>query len=524
MPPTKIKPPLRLEYRKPEELTDNPSNWREHEPAQIDALNAILDEVGWAGAALYNERTKHLIDGHCRKKIPDHLLVDGKMPVLIGDWSEEEEKKILATFDPIGSMASANKDALGKLLFDFQTDNPALRAMLESLANQNGIDLFAEGGEGGGLTDPDSIPAPPDKPITQRGDRWILGDHVLLCGDSSNEADVERLLKEQTIQLVVTDPPYNVAAESRTNNAIAAGNSSFPSANGKSTKMRAKDRSIANDSMTDVEYDRVLLSWFKSIARVLDPGRAFYIWGGYANCKNYPGALEQSGLYFSQAIIWIKDWPVMNRKDFMGNHEWCFYGWREGKAHYFTPDIKNARDTWEISRHRQKNKEPDPKAIDVSAGAILSLGKGHEVFLTGHIPDKTRRIEVADQPIIIQTGPSDVWRVKKVNPQQMVHLTEKPVELAIRAMKYSSMPGENVLDLFGGSGSTLIAAEMTGRKAFLMELDEAYCDVIRQRWEQFTGAKAILDKESINNRKRVNNNGQAKAKNKTAKRKAKATA
>jgi DNA modification methylase len=122
----------------------------------------------------------------------------------------------------------------------------------------------------------------------------------------------------------------------------------------------------------------------------------------------------------------VKEHPVLTRKDFMGNHEWAFYGWREGAAHrFFGPN--NA---------------------------------------------------------------TDVWSIKKINPQAMIHLTEKPVELAVRALQYSSLPGENVLDLFGGSGSTLIAAEQTGRNAFLMELDCLYCDVIVERWQRFTGKKA----------------------------------
>ena len=117
---------------------------------------------------------------------------------------------------------------------------------------------------------------------------------------------------------------------------------------------------------------------------------------------------------------------MLTRKDFMGNHEWCFYGWQEGAGHKF------------------------------------------------YGPNNA----------------SDIWSIKKVNPQSMIHLTEKPVELAVRAMQYSSLAGENVLDLFGGAGRTLIAAEQTGRKAFLMELDALYCDVIVQRWEKFTGKKA----------------------------------
>ena len=190
--------------------------------------------------------------------------------------------------------------------------------------------------------------------------------------------------------------------------------------------MRAKDRPLANDFVSDQEFERLLDAWFGNIARVLLAGRALYCWGGYANCANYPPFLKRHGLYFSQAIIWVKGHPVLTRKDFMGNHEWCFYGWREGAAHQF-------------------------------------LGPNNAV---------------------------DVWSVKKINPTKMVHLTEKPVELAIRAMQYSSRTGENVLDLFGGSGSTLVACVQTGRKAFLMELDALYCDVIVTRWEQFTGKKA----------------------------------
>src|SRR5690606_16881577 len=255
-----------------------------------------------------------------------------------------------------------------------------------------------------GLTDPDEVPDPPDDPVTQKGDLWILGEHRLLCGDSSLPADLDRLLGGQKIHLVNTDPPYNVSVEPRSKNAIAAGLSSFTSdaaasklkhdqgnaaftaaiqkkkGKGAGTaaaeppakqKMRAKDRPLANDFVTDEEFDRLLDAWFGNIARVLVPGGSFFIWGGYANCGNYPPFLKKNGLYFSQAVIWVKEHPVLTRKDFMGNHEWAFYGWREGAGHKF------------------------------------------------HGPNNA----------------TDVWSVKKVNPQSMVHLTEKPVELAVRAMQ-----------------------------------------------------------------------------------------
>jgi DNA modification methylase len=297
-----------------------------------------------------------------------------------------------------------------------------------------------------GLTDPDDVPAPPDDAITQPGDVWMLGEHRLLCGDSSKPADLDRLLGGAVIHLVNTDPPYNVKVEPRSNNAIAAGLSSFAKASGDGFhadpgrdvhrrpgaasathgQMRAKDRPLMNDFVTDEQFDVMLAAWFGNIARVLAPGRAFYIWGGYSNIANYPPVLKACKLYFSQMVIWHKMHPVLTRKDFMGDHEWCFYGWREGAGHqFFGPN--NA---------------------------------------------------------------TDVWQVKKISPQAMVHLTEKPVELAVRAIQYSSQAGENVLDLFGGSGSTLIGCEQTGRRAFLMELDPLYCDVIVKRWEQFTGQKA----------------------------------
>jgi DNA modification methylase len=277
-----------------------------------------------------------------------------------------------------------------------------------------------------GQCDPDDVPQPPDEATTQPGDLWLLGQHRLLRSDSARPQDVDRLLGGAPVHLVNTDPPYNVKVEPRSNNAVAAGLSSFQGSSPTDKKLRAKDRPLANDFVSEEEFERLLRAWFGNVARVLLPGRAFYVWGGYSNCGNYPPALKASGLYFSQAIIWDKQHPVLTRKDYMGAHEWCFYGWREGAAHQF-------------------------------------FGPANA---------------------------TDLWAVKKVNPQSMIHLTEKPVELAARAIEHSSRQGENVLDLFGGSGSTLIAAEQTGRQAFLMELDPLYCDVIVQRYEQFTGRQA----------------------------------
>ncbi len=422
----------------PAALIANPKNWRGHPPAQQAALAGLLDQVGWVQDVVVNRRTGHLVDGHLRVELA-RARGETAVPVVYVDLDETEEALVLASLDPLAAMATADPAKLEALLREASVSDAALRAMLDDLAQKTGIGAEAKDG----LTDPDDVPEPPEKATTQKGDLWILGDHRLLCGDSGSPEDLDRLLDGGPVHLLNTDPPYNVRVEPRSNNAIAAGLSSFQGTmhhqaadldrhpeKSKPThrKMRAKDRPLENDFMSDEDFRERLRAWFGNAARVLLPGRGFYIWGGYSNISNYPPALVEAGLYFSQCVIWVKEHPVLTRKDFMGNHEWCFYGWREGAAHWFAPDINNA---------------------------------------------------------------TDVWSVKKVSPQKMVHLTEKPVELAALAMKYSSRPGETVLDLFGGSGSTLIAAEQMGRKARLVEIDPLYCDVIRMRWEAFTGKTAV---------------------------------
>ncbi|MEO1997901.1 MAG: DNA modification methylase [Planctomycetaceae bacterium] len=413
----------------------------EHNPRlndqAVDAVAASINEFGFRQPIVVDEDGV-IIVGHTRFKAAQQLGLE-KVPVHIAKGLTPAQVKAYRIADnQTATIAEWDYDLLPIELADLQ----GVEFDLDLLGfDQDALAKLLDPGVKEGLTDPDDVPAPPDEAVTQPGDLWVLGDHRLLCGDSSSPEDVDRLLDGEPIHLVNMDPPYNVKVEPRSNNAIAAGLSSFQGTThhqsldvarhpekSKPTqqKLRAKDRPLENDFVSDDEFDRLLDAWFGNAVRVLEPGRGFYIWGGYANCANYPPYLKKHGLYFSQAIIWDKQHPVLTRKDFMGAHEWCFYGWKEGAAHVF-------------------------------------LGPNNA---------------------------TDLWHVKKVNPQSMVHLTEKPVELAVRAIQYSSRTGENVLDLFGGSGSTLIGAEQTGRRAFLMELDPLYCDVIVKRFEEFTGRKA----------------------------------
>ena len=433
---------MKVEMRPIANIKPYVNNPRVNDPA-VDVVATSIREFGFRQPIVVDTEGV-IVCGHTRFKAAQKLGL-AKVPVHVAkDLTPAQIKAYRIADNKSAELAEWDMELLPLEIRGLQEMDFDLE-VLGFDADELGILLAPAEVEG--LTDADLVPEPPAEATTRRGDLWLLGDHRLLCGDSGSTEDVDRLLDGQPIHLVNTDPPYNVKVEPRSNNAIAAGNSSFTKQQKKSggrlhhqsfdvarhgkkkatsKKLRAKDRPLINDFMSDEEFKHLLAAWFGQIARVLLPGRGFYIWGGYANVGNYPPALKACGLYFSQTVIWHKQHPVLTRKDFMGDHEWCFYGWKEGAAHKF-------------------------------------LGPNN-------VPD--------------------VWSVKKVNPQSMVHLTEKPVELAARAIQYSSRSGENVLDMFAGSGSTLIACEQHGRRAYLMELDLLYADVIVQRWERFTGGKA----------------------------------
>jgi DNA modification methylase len=423
-----------LEWRAPTALTPYAQNPRDNDSA-VAAVAASIEAFGFRQPIVVDGEGV-IVVGHTRWKAAQRLGL-AQVPVHIAtDLTPDQARAYRIADNKSNELASWNLEVLaGELqdlsaevdwrLFGFQEKD--LAQLLDASVRD-------------GLVDADDVPALPEAATTERGDLYQLGPHRLLCGDSSDPADVDRLLEGATIDIVVTDPPYNVRVEPRSNNAIAraskrrGNNQGFDLARRPSsrkvkvdTHLRAKDRPLINDWQTDADFAKVLDAWCREIARILAPGRAFYMWGGFSNLGNYPPALAANGLYFSQAIIWNKQHPVLARKDFMLAHEIAFYGWREGAAHRF-------------------------------------LGPPN-------VPD--------------------IWDVKKITHQQMVHLTEKPVELGIRALTYSSRKGERVIDFFGGSGSTMIAAHQLERVAYLMELDPLYCDVIVQRYEQFTGDKAV---------------------------------
>ena len=269
--------------------------------------------------------------------------------VVVIDVEEAEEKALNLALNSPRISGEWTADALG-LLEEVVGALPDLGdALLLSGLRGDLEKLFPQ--EAGDIVE-DPAPDPPDDPVTKPGDLWVLGNHRLLCGDSGSEQDLDRLLAGAPVHLLNTDPPYNVKVEPRSNNAIRAGLSSFSApekrhhqaldlarhpekAKPTHRKMRAMDRPLENDFLSDEEFEQRLRAWFGNASRVMLPGRAAYIWGGYANVANYPPALKEAGFYFSQTIIWDKQHPVLTRKDFMGAHEWCFYSWKIGAAHVF---------------------------------------------------------------------------------------------------------------------------------------------------------------------------------------------
>jgi ParB-like chromosome segregation protein Spo0J len=299
----------------------------------VDAVARSIQEFGFRQPIVVDEDGV-IIVGHTRYKAAIKLGLE-TVPVHVAAGLSAEQARAYRLAD--NQTATLSRWDLEKLPFELaELQKSGFDLDLTGFSADELMKLL-QSDPAGGLTDPDAVPEPPDEATTQPGDLWLLGEHRLLCGDSSKPEDVDRLLDGAAIHLVNTDPPYNVKVEPRSNNAIAAGLSSFSAthhqkldvtrhpgkAQGTTKKLRPKDRPLANDFVSDEAFAQLLHDWFGNLARVLLPGRGFYIWGGYANCANYPPALKASGLYFSQSIIWDKQHPVLTRKDFMGAHEWC---------------------------------------------------------------------------------------------------------------------------------------------------------------------------------------------------------
>ncbi len=267
------------------------------------------------------------------------------------------------------------------------------------------------------------------------GDVWLLGRHRLMCGDSTKETDVTKLMDGRQAHLLLTDPPYNVDYQGGTKD-----------------KMK-----IANDNMDDVAFVGFLTAAFNCAIQAMRPGAAFYVWHADSKGFEFRTALKEVGLTLRETLIWVKNALVLGRQDYQWRHEPCLYGWKDGAAHYFVDDRSQS-------------------TVIEDAGVDYRKMKKYELLkLVLQLTDVS-----VPNTVIYEDKPT----------KNDIHPTMKPVKLMARLIKNSSRHEELVLDLFGGSGSTLIACEQINRQCFTMEYDPKYCDAILDRWEKLTGEEA----------------------------------
>lgn len=392
-----MKNKLKIEMLPIDELHAYENNAKLHPQEQIDQIVKSMQEFGNNDPIAIDENNR-IIEGHGRL-LALKQMGETEAPIIRLKHLTEEQKKAYILVH-------------NQLTLNTGFDEDLLRAELESIVDidmgEYGFDLdIIELAEEPVDVEEDSDfdTTPPEEPKSRPGDLYQLGRHRLLCGDSTSLDDVEKLMGGEQVDLLITDPPYNVAYEGGT----------------------ADKLTIQNDDMEDEEFRQFLRDVYASADTVMKPGAAFYIWHADSEGYNFRGAAHDIGWTVRQCLIWNKNTLVLGRQDFQWKHEPCLYGWKDGAGHNWYGDRKQT--------------------------TVMDFDKPH---------------------------------------RNGEHPTMKPVELFAYQMEMSSKKDDNVLDLFGGSGTTMIAAEQLGRNAYLMELDPRYVDVIVNRWENLTGEKAVL--------------------------------
>lgn len=377
-------------------------NSRTHSDEQVAQIAASIKEFGFNNPILIDKENT-IIAGHGRLMAARRVGMADVPCIRLGHLTETQRKAYIIADNRLALNAGWDNELLTIELNDLLEDGFALDILgfdAEELKN-----LLDPVKPTEGLTDEDAVPEVPEEPKTKPGDIYRLGRHRLMCGDSTSIDALEKLCDGQLVDMWLTDPPYNVAYEGKTKDALT----------------------IKNDSMEDDQFRQFLRDSYTAADMVMKPGAVFYIWHADSEGYNFRGAAKDAGWTVRQCLIWKKSTMVMGRQDYHWKHEPCLYGWKDGAGHLWAADRKQT--------------------------TILEFDK----------PSRNGE-----------------------------HPTMKPVGLFEYQMLNNTKGGDIVLDSFGGSGTTLIAAEKNGRIARIMELDPKYCDVIVKRWEDFTGQKAEL--------------------------------
>ena len=395
--------------------------------------NSIL-EFGYVEPIIFNKRTGNVVGGHQRLEVLRHLghtevdcvvvdLDDGKEKALnialnkiAGAWDEEKLTSLLRNLSDGGFDVSLTGFDPGEL-------DRLFKGTIDDVRD----DDFDTEKELGAI----------DKPFTQPGDLWHIGRHRLLCGDSTNQNDMARLMNGKQADLLVTDPPYNVdygnADEDRR----------------RYNNLEPKESLILNDKMSDADFHKFLLAFYKTAKSVLKGGGAFYVFHASMQSYAFQAACKEAGLKLAQTIIWAKSRASFGRSDYQWQHEPILYGWKteKDKPHYFIFDRTQTTLFEEAAREIGKMK-------------------------------KEELVALVEQ--MLQSIPTDLIRDERPL-KNIEHPTMKPVTLCARLINNSSRPNEIVLDSFAGSGSTMMAAHQLGRSSYNMEMEPRYCDVIVRR-------------------------------------------
>lgn len=419
---------MQIEKVKIADLLEYKNNAKEHPQWQIEQIVESIEKFGFNDPIAIDENNI-IIEGHGRLYALQEMGAEEVECIRLSHLGENEKKAYILAHNKLTMNTEFDADLLAQELGEIEgIDMSSFGFLMDPL-----IEVVEDD-----FDDEAAIEQP--EPIAKLGDVYQLGEHFLMCGDSTDFISVKKLCGEALMDLLVTDPPYNVAYEGKTEDALT----------------------IENDNMDDAKFREFLKDAFACADGVMRPGAAFYIWHADSEGFNFRGACRDIGWTVRQCLIWNKNQMVLGRQDYQWKHEPCLYGWKDGAAHYFVDD----RNLLTVLEEESE------------------LKKMSKAELINYI------LEIQEQ--------TATTVINEVKPSRNgLHPTMKPLRLIERLVRNSSKKGENVLDLFNGSGSTLMVCEQLGRRYFGMELDPRYVDATIERWEEFTGKKAV--KISSNN-------------------------
>lgn len=417
------------------------NNSRQHSDEQVAQIAASIQEFGWTNPILV-DGDNGLIAGHGRL-LAARKLGMSKVPVIELDHLSEAQKKALIIADnKLALNADWNAELLEVELKDLLAADFDLN-LLGFDADELHVLLNPEV-HNEGLTHEDDVPAIPEIPKSKEGDIYQLGPHRVMCGSSLDIDSWDKLMVGEKADACWTDPPYNVAYES---------------------KLAGK---IKNDSMDNDQFKQFLLDAYIAMFAVMKPGAPIYVAHSDTEGLNFRSAFSEAGFKLSGCLIWRKNSLVLGRSDYQWMHEPILYGWKPG------------------SKHRWYGGRKLTTVMDHGEGGPISK-----------MEDGRWMVKIGDSVLIVngeatlEESPASILFHDKPK-RSSEHPTMKPVGLIEKMLKSSARSGDIIIDAFGGSGSTLIAADRLGMSARLMELDPKFVDVIVKRWEDFTGRKAEL--------------------------------